>query len=83
MDLMQFTAVQLSEKIKAGEVTVLDAVEASLAALEAQEKKINAFITVDEEGARKRAKEVQEKIDRGELDGPLAGVPIAIKDNMD
>ena len=82
MDLMQFTAVQLSEKIKAGEVTVLDAVEASLAALEAQEKKINAFITVDEEGARKRAKEVQEKIDRGELDGPLAGVPIAIKDNI-
>lgn len=82
MDLMQLTAVQLSEKIKAGEVTVLDAVEASLAALEAQEKKINAFITVDEEGARKRAKEVQEKIDRGELDGPLAGVPIAIKDNI-
>ena len=82
MDLMQFTAVQLSEKIKAGEVTVLDAVEASLAALDAQEKKINAFITVDEEGARKRAKEVQEKIDRGELDGPLAGVPIAIKDNI-
>lgn len=82
MDLMQLTAVQLSEKIKAGEVTVLDAVEASLAALEAQEKKINAFITIDEEGARKRAKEVQEKIDRGELDGPLAGVPIAIKDNI-
>ena len=82
MDLMQLTAVQLSEKIKAGEVTVLDAVEASLAALEAQEKKINAFITIDGEGARKRAEEVQEKIDRGELDGPLAGVPIAIKDNI-
>ena len=39
-------------------------------------------MTVDREGALKRAKEVQAKIDAGELTGPLAGVPVAIKDNM-
>ena len=39
-------------------------------------------MTVDEEGALARAKEVQAKIDAGELTGPLAGVPVAIKDNM-
>ena len=39
-------------------------------------------MTVDREGALKRAKEVQKQIDDGTLTGPLAGVPVAIKDNM-
>lgn len=82
MDLMQLTAVQLSDRIKSGEVTVREAVEASFKAIKAREEDIHAFITVDEEGALKRAEEVQEKIDNGELTGPLAGVPIAIKDNI-
>ena len=43
---------------------------------------MNAFVTVDEEGALRRAEEVQKKIDNGELNGPLAGVPIAVKDNI-
>ena len=43
---------------------------------------MHSFVTVDREGALKRAKEVQAKIDAGELTGPLAGVPVAIKDNM-
>ena len=43
---------------------------------------MNAIITVDEEGAMKRAGEVQRLIDAGELSGPLAGVPIAVKDNI-
>ena len=43
---------------------------------------MNSFVTVDEEGALKRAAEVQKLIDEGKLTGPLAGVPVAIKDNM-
>lgn len=43
---------------------------------------MHSFVTVDREGALKRAKEVQAKINAGELTGPLAGVPVAIKDNM-
>ena len=39
-------------------------------------------MTLDKEGALLQAKEVQEKIEKGELTGPLAGVPVAIKDNM-
>ena len=42
----------------------------------------NSFVTVDEEAAMARAKEVQKLIDDGTLTGPLAGVPVAIKDNM-
>lgn len=82
MDLMKLTAVQLSAKMKAGEIRVTDAVSAALAAIKERDKEVNAFITVDEEGAMKRAGEVQRLIDAGELSGPLAGVPIAVKDNI-
>ena len=50
--------------------------------LKQKEKKVNSFVTVDREGALKRAEEVQKMIDDGTLTGPLAGVPVAIKDNM-
>jgi aspartyl-tRNA(Asn)/glutamyl-tRNA(Gln) amidotransferase subunit A len=50
--------------------------------MKALEPTLNCYVTVDEEAALKRAEEVQKKIDAGELTGPLAGVPVAIKDNM-
>ena len=82
MEIKDMTAVQLSAAIKEGKITVADAVEASLAAVKASEESIHAFLLVDEEGARARAAEVQKKIDAGELTGSLAGVPIAVKDNI-
>ncbi len=82
MDLMSLTAVELGKKIKDKEVTVKEAVEESLRRIENLEKDVNSFVTVDKEGALKQAEEVQKKIDAGELTGPLAGVPVAIKDNM-
>ncbi len=82
MDLMSLTAVELGKKIKAKEVTVEEAVKAAIASIKAKEEKINSFVTIDEEGALKKAAEVQAKIDAGELTGQLAGVPVAIKDNM-
>ncbi len=82
MDLMKLTAVQLSEKIRAGEIRVAEAVQAALDAIEEKDQTINAFITVDREGALKAAEEIQKKIDAGELTGPLAGVPVAVKDNI-
>ena len=82
MSLMSLTAVELGRKIKEKEVTVEEAVTAALDAIEKREAQVHSFVTVDIEGALKRAKEVQAKIDAGELTGPLAGVPVAIKDNM-
>ena len=82
MGLMSLTAVELGRKIKEKEVTVEEAVTAALDAIEKREAEVHSFVTVDREGALKRAKEVQAKIDAGELTGPLAGVPVAIKDNM-
>ena len=82
MSLMSLTAVELGKKIKAKEVTVEAAVREALDAVRAKEEQVHSFVTVDEEGALARAKEVQVQIDAGELTGPLAGVPVAIKDNM-
>ena len=82
MSLTSLTAVELGRKIKAKEVTAVEAMKAVLEQIKKSEGTVNAYVTVDEEGALKRAEEVQKKIDAGELEGPLAGVPVAIKDNM-
>ncbi len=82
MSLMSETAVGLGKKIKTKEVSVTEAVQAALDAIKAKEEKVNSFVTVDGEGALKRAEEVQKLIDSGSLTGLLAGVPVAIKDNM-
>lgn len=81
-EIRSLTAVQLAEKIKAKEVTVTEATQAVLDQIKKVEKDVNSFVTIDEEAALKRAEEVQRNIDSGELTGPLAGVPVAIKDNM-
>ena len=82
MSVLDLTAVELGKKIKAKEITVVDAVKASLEQIKKLEPVVHAYVTVDEEGALKRAEEVQKLIDDGTLTGPLAGVPVAIKDNM-
>ena len=83
MNLMSLTAVELGKKIKSGEVKVVDAVNDAFAHIEKQDKTINSFVTVtNKEEALKKAEEVQKLIDEGKLTGPLAGVPVAIKDNM-
>lgn len=82
MSILSMTAVELSKAIKEHKVTVREAVEASLEQIKKCEPSVHAYITVDEEGALKEADIIQKRIDDGELTGPLAGVPVAIKDNM-
>ncbi len=82
MDLMSMTALELGGKIRAGEVSAEEAAAASLDAIEKKEGQVGAFVTVDRDGAMDRARRVQEKIKDGTCKGPLAGVPVAIKDNM-
>lgn len=82
MSLMSLTAVELGKKIKAGEVSVVEATQAALAEIEKKEAAVNSFVTVDKDKALERAKEVQKGIEDGTYTGPLAGVPVAIKDNM-
>ena len=83
MEITALTALELGKKIKAGEVTVEEAVKAQLEKIKERDSVYNCYVTVMEEEALKRAAEVQKQIDAGELkDSPLAGVPVAIKDNI-
>ncbi|MBR6222077.1 MAG: Asp-tRNA(Asn)/Glu-tRNA(Gln) amidotransferase subunit GatA [Lachnospiraceae bacterium] len=82
MSLLELTAVELGNKIKNKEVSSVEATKEALASIKAKEERLNCFVTVDEEGAIKRAEKIQARIDKGELTGSLAGVPVGIKDNM-
>ena len=83
MSLMSLTAVELAKKIKAGETTAVEAAKDALAQIKEKEESIHSYVTVlDEAQILEKAGEVQKKIQAGELTGPLAGVPVAIKDNM-
>lgn len=82
MSILSMTAVELAAAIKKREVTVKEAVEAVLDNIEKREDTYHCYVTVDREGALKQAEEIQKKINDGTLSGPLAGVPVAIKDNM-
>ena len=82
MSILDMTAVELAAAIKNKEVTVKEATEAVLDQIEKSESTYHCYVTVDKEGALRKAEEVQKKIDAGELTGPLAGIPVAIKDNM-
>ena len=82
MDLLDLTALELGKKIQAGEVTAPEAAAAALRRIQEMEPSIHAYVTVDEEGAMSQAEIVQREIEAGRLTGPLAGVPVAIKDNI-
>ena len=76
-----FTVAELQQKLAAGEVSSIQLVERSLAAIERQSS-LNTFITVDASGARSKAKQLDELRTQGHLLGPLHGIPIAVKDNI-
>lgn len=82
MELTELTAVALGEKLKKGELSVKEALDASFAKIDTREEEIHSYITLDREGAYREGERVQKLLDAGELTGALAGVPVAIKDNM-
>ena len=82
MSLMSLTALELGRKIQTKEVSAVEAAKDAFARIGRLDEKLNCYVTVDEEGALLKAQEADEKIRRGELTGPLAGVPAAIKDNL-
>ena len=82
MSILDMTALELGKRIQSGDITAVQAAEASLARIKAMEPSIHAYVTVNEEKTMEQAGKVQADIEAGRLRGPLAGVPVAIKDNM-
>lgn len=82
MDLKDLSALELSTAIKKGEAGVEEAVKVSLEQIKKSEDTVHAFLETDEEKVYQRVKEVEAGIASGKYSGPLAGVPIAVKDNI-
>ena len=76
------SAIELAAAIRSGERSAADVVDAHLAAIDASEPTIHAFNTVTADRARTAAAEVDRAVAAGEPVGPLAGVPVAVKDNL-
>jgi aspartyl-tRNA(Asn)/glutamyl-tRNA(Gln) amidotransferase subunit A len=82
-DLAALTLAEASARIKAGTVTPTQLTEACLARIATYNPKLNAFITVMKPLALAQAKLLDAEQRAGNLRGPLHGIPIALKDNID
>lgn len=82
MSLTDNSAFEIASEVRAGRLRAVDVLEAHLANVSAREAEIHAFNTVTADEARRVAAEVDAAVAAGRDPGPLAGVPVALKDNM-
>jgi aspartyl-tRNA(Asn)/glutamyl-tRNA(Gln) amidotransferase subunit A len=78
--VIESTALELGRKLAAGEVSAVEVAQAHLDRIAAVDERVHAFLHVDAEGALAAAQAVDEARARGDELGPLAGVPVAVKD---
>jgi aspartyl-tRNA(Asn)/glutamyl-tRNA(Gln) amidotransferase subunit A len=82
MELYSKTISEIASDIKSKKVTVKEVLDSVYSRIDSLEDTIGAYITLTRENAYKKAEEIQSRIDVGKNVGLLAGVPIAIKDNI-
>ena len=82
MDITELTVHEIQEKLKNKELTVTDITKAYVDRINEKEKDVEAFVTTLTDEALEQAKDIQAKINAGEISGDFAGIPIGIKDNM-
>src|SRR5260370_42410604 len=80
MDIVFSSTTQLAAAIRAGHVSATEVLEAHLAQIDKHNPTLNAIITMDAERAYERAREAHEALARGQVWGPLHGVPFTLKD---
>ena len=81
MDILQLSAVEIAEKIKKREILIEELLDRVYEKIE-EYREYNCFISLCRDEAYSKARIIQKRIDDGEFISPLAGVPIAIKDNI-
>ena len=82
MEIYEMTALEVAEKIKNKEITAMEAVEAVAKSVEAKDSTYNCYAHFNKELALEKAEKAQKLIEEGKTDSPLAGVPVAVKDNI-
>src|SRR5258708_8340027 len=80
MDIVFSSTTQLATAIRAGRVSATEVLEAHLAQIDKHNPALNAIITIDAKRAYERAREADKALARGEVWGPLHGVPCMLKD---
>jgi len=75
-------AYEIAAAVAAGDETAVSVIEGALTRAQAAQRDLNAFITITEDEALARAKEIDDRVARGEPVGSLAGVPVVVKDNI-
>ena len=83
MDFLDTSVVEVATGVRSGEFSALSLVEHSLAQIEAQNPELNAFVAVDAAAAQEAASTVDAQVADGGDPGPLAGIPIGVKDLED
>lgn len=81
-DLCFWPAHRLAAAIRARQVSPVEVVEIVTRRIEAVNPRLNAYVTLDPDGARTAARRAEEALARGERVGPLHGVPVAVKDDL-
>ncbi len=82
MELHDLTVHELGDLLRDKKVSSTELTKAVLNRISKVEPKVGSYITINSDEALKRAEEIQDKINRGEALSPLAGIPMALKDNM-
>ncbi|MCX7614857.1 MAG: amidase family protein [Clostridiales bacterium] len=82
VELFQYTASELSDLIKSKKTSAVEILESCFSRIDSVEKNVEAYITLTKDEALVQAKAIDDKLSKGEELSPLAGIPIAIKDNM-
>ena len=82
MNITELTVHELQDKLKNKELTVTEITQAYINRIEEKEKDVQAFVTTLTQEAMKQAREIQDKIEKNEIQGNYAGIPIGIKDNI-
>lgn len=82
MNITELTVHELQEKLKSKELTITEITKAYADRINEKEKDVQAFVTLLTEEAMEQAKDIQNKIEKGEIKGELVGIPIGIKDNI-
>lgn len=82
MDIIELTVHELQEKLKSKELTITEITKAYVDRINDKEKEVQAFVTQLTEEAVEQAQDIQSKVEKGEIKGEFAGIPIGIKDNI-
>src|SRR3546814_3349385 len=83
MDCRRAPIADLAAEFLSGRTRARDLVEVALARIEEVDQRVNAFVAVDADGAREQADAVDARVAAGEDVGPLAGIPLGVKDLED